>query len=244
MIIINWRGGGKQSHVLPTKCSDDAGVRTDEDSNNHTNDSCKLESRTHNNKPTQSTKRKICIHDAFIVKYEADEDAGFEMENPNIFDTDSNIDIDIQVMSERCGDNLNAAATNNNNNTPNPKQRSLPLHRDQSTHSFILALNPLTEYKGGGTYFADLKEAVRTPQGHLLSFAGGQILHAGDPVVSGTRYIIAAFVLLEDESSSSDKQAATEIATVSVNKSSTVHALIDKNKATETSTGFSFSFSL
>jgi hypothetical protein len=32
------------------------------------------------------------------------------------------------------------------------KQRHLPLHRDQSTHSFTIALNKRNEYQGGGTF--------------------------------------------------------------------------------------------
>ena len=35
------------------------------------------------------------------------------------------------------------------------KQRSLPLHCDQSQFSLTIAMNPREEYEGGGTFFAD-----------------------------------------------------------------------------------------
>ncbi|CAN0428593.1 unnamed protein product, partial [Laminaria digitata] len=72
------------------------------------------------------------------------------------------------------------------------KQRHLPLHRDQSTHSFTIALNGLGEYTGGGTFFPCLGRSLRPPEGHTLSFGGG-ILHGGDPLIRGVRYIIACF---------------------------------------------------
>lgn len=40
-------------------------------------------------------------------------------------------------------------------------QNYLPLHFDQSSHSFIIALNDATEYSGGGTYFPSLQAIVR-----------------------------------------------------------------------------------
>jgi len=72
-------------------------------------------------------------------------------------------------------------------------QNHLPLHRDQSTHSFTIALNSLSDYDGGGTYIASIKRAVRPSKGGALSFRGDELLHGGDPVVSGRRYIIVAF---------------------------------------------------
>eukprot|EP00752_Nemacystus_decipiens_P010328 g9200.t1 len=72
------------------------------------------------------------------------------------------------------------------------RQRHLPLHRDQSTHSFTIALNGLDQYSGGGTFFPCLGRSVRPPEGHALSFRG-DILHGGDPLLRGVRYIIACF---------------------------------------------------
>lgn len=71
------------------------------------------------------------------------------------------------------------------------EQRHLPLHRDESTHSFTLALND--NFKGGGTYIAKLGKSIKPSLGGLLSFRGNRLLHGGDVVVEGTRYIIAVF---------------------------------------------------
>ncbi len=76
-------------------------------------------------------------------------------------------------------------------------QRSLPLHTDQSTHSLIIALNNNAEYSGGGTYFKKLNQSYRLQKGEILSFPGGSIEHAGDPLLDGTRYIIAVFLFLD-----------------------------------------------
>eukprot|EP00979_Chaetoceros_neogracilis_P008606 scaffold1909_cov247-Chaetoceros_neogracile.AAC.2 len=72
-------------------------------------------------------------------------------------------------------------------------QKYLPLHRDQSTHSLTIALNSNGEYDGGGTYISAIEKAVRPSKGGVLSFRGDQLLHGGDPVVQGRRYIIVAF---------------------------------------------------
>ena len=74
-------------------------------------------------------------------------------------------------------------------------QKHLPLHRDQSSHSFTIALNSLTEYRGGGAYMHALEKgrALRPDRGGELSFRGDQLLPSGDPVGSGRRYIVVAF---------------------------------------------------
>ncbi len=73
------------------------------------------------------------------------------------------------------------------------KQRHLPLHRDQSTHSFTIALNDSSEYDGGGTYIAKRNLSIRPSLGGALSFRGDKLLHGGDPLIRGRRYIIVAF---------------------------------------------------
>ncbi|CAM9853492.1 unnamed protein product, partial [Ectocarpus fasciculatus] len=87
------------------------------------------------------------------------------------------------------------------------KQRHLPLHRDQSTHSFTIALNGLDRYTGGGTFFPTLGRSLRPAEGHALSFRGG-ILHGGDPLLKGVRYIIACFCYYDDGGDSSDDVAS------------------------------------
>ena len=72
-------------------------------------------------------------------------------------------------------------------------QRHLPVHRDESTHSFTIALNDVSEYDGGGTYIADLGDAIRPNIGGLVSFRGDLLLHGGDPIIRGVRYVIVAF---------------------------------------------------
>uniref|UniRef100_A0A7S4F1W7 Uncharacterized protein n=1 Tax=Chrysotila carterae TaxID=13221 RepID=A0A7S4F1W7_CHRCT len=53
-------------------------------------------------------------------------------------------------------------------------------------------------YDGGGTYFYALRRAVRPEQGQLLAFSGA-LLHGGEPIVRGVRYVLAAFLYIEGE---------------------------------------------
>lgn len=48
-------------------------------------------------------------------------------------------------------------------------------------------------------------------QGHILSFPGGSLLHGGDPLLSGTRYIIAVFILINDDDESNYKSNYNEL---------------------------------
>lgn len=43
-------------------------------------------------------------------------------------------------------------------------QTDLKPHRDGSVVSFNIALNPSTEYDGGGTFFAGLRDALKMEQ--------------------------------------------------------------------------------
>ncbi|KAL7534301.1 hypothetical protein ACHAXR_005776 [Thalassiosira sp. AJA248-18] len=75
------------------------------------------------------------------------------------------------------------------------RQRYLPPHYDESTHSFSIALN--SDFKGGGTFIHDLDKTLAPTPGGMMSFCGGDLLHSGDPVVEGVRYIIAAFCYVD-----------------------------------------------
>lgn len=82
------------------------------------------------------------------------------------------------------------------------RQRFLPLHRDQSAHSAVVSLNQSgCDFTGGGTYIPALvhesaSSAVVFPDvGKALTFSGN-LLHSGDAVLTGCRYIIAAFFVL------------------------------------------------
>ena len=76
------------------------------------------------------------------------------------------------------------------------RQQHLPLHTDESQISLTIVLND--GFRGGGTYFADLRRAVSPSVGHVIAFEG-HALHGGEPIVQGTRYIIAAFLHVVDE---------------------------------------------
>ena len=76
-------------------------------------------------------------------------------------------------------------------------QAHLPMHSDESHFSLTLALNGGGEFEGGGTYFGALRRAVAPAVGHLVAFEGG-LLHGGEPVSRGVRYILACFMYVDD----------------------------------------------
>ena len=75
-------------------------------------------------------------------------------------------------------------------------QAELKPHRDGSVFSFNIALNQAHEFEGGGTWFNSLGESVKIDEGEMVSHASG-ILHGGNAITSGRRYILVAFVILE-----------------------------------------------
>jgi len=79
-------------------------------------------------------------------------------------------------------------------------QKELKPHRDGSVLSFNIALNPANEFEGGGTWFASLNDAIKIDQGDVVSHASG-LLHGGHGITRGKRYILVAFVIVEDFSS-------------------------------------------
>ena len=89
------------------------------------------------------------------------------------------------------------------------KQRYLPPHIDESSHSFIIALN--SGFKGGGTYIHELGHVLSPTVGSVASFEGGTLLHSGDPVISGIRYCIVAFCYIDKlgETEGSNAKMAT-----------------------------------
>ena len=119
-------------------------------------------------------------------------------------------------------------------------QRYLPMHTDESTHSLTVVLNDLSEFEGGGTFFDVLGGAIRPPIGHILAF-DGNLLHGGDVLLSGTRYIVAVFLLLAPvEASPADEWhnlARTDAAAGSETMSKGASENVD------TAGNFSFAFS-
>jgi hypothetical protein len=70
-------------------------------------------------------------------------------------------------------------------------QKELKPHRDGSVVSFNIALNPATDYEGGGTWFASLDDHIKIDQGEMVSHASA-LLHGGHSITSGKRYILVA----------------------------------------------------
>ncbi len=77
-------------------------------------------------------------------------------------------------------------------------QTELKPHRDGSVLSFNIALNPMSEFDGGGTWFQslDLDGPVKIDQGEIVSHSSS-LLHGGHGITRGKRYIIVCFVILE-----------------------------------------------
>lgn len=69
----------------------------------------------------------------------------------------------------------------------------LGVHHDGSLLTFLIGLNGLGEYEGGGTYMEALGKAVRYEAGHLCCHPG-IVRHGGDKVTSGVRYVLAAWI--------------------------------------------------
>jgi hypothetical protein len=57
-------------------------------------------------------------------------------------------------------------------------QRELKPHRDGWVLSFNIALIPLSEFNGGGTWFASLDGTIKIDQGQVVSHASA-LLHGG-----------------------------------------------------------------
>jgi hypothetical protein len=75
--------------------------------------------------------------------------------------------------------------------------RFLPLHYDESTHSMVLSLND--DFEGGGTYVFNVDSTICPSTGSLVTFRGDKMLHGGNPVTRGIRYILAVFMYLDDD---------------------------------------------
>lgn len=69
----------------------------------------------------------------------------------------------------------------------------LGVHHDGSLLTFLIGLNGLDKYEGGGTFMEALEGAVRYEAGHLCCHPG-IVRHGGDKVTSGVRYVLAAWI--------------------------------------------------
>lgn len=81
----------------------------------------------------------MAIHDAFVVKYEA-------------------------VSGEANSGLDDATGGEGMKSVKLAGQRYLPLHCDQSSHSFTISLNASADYEGGGTYFPAMGSVLRPGQ--------------------------------------------------------------------------------
>ena len=72
-------------------------------------------------------------------------------------------------------------------------QASLEPHWDESCFSFIVQLNPLDEFTGGGTRFAHASEALSVAPGEAMVFCGYNV-HEGVAIRAGVRYLLTGFV--------------------------------------------------
>jgi len=93
---------------------------------------------------------------------------------------------------------------------------SLEVHQDTTDFTFTIALNPSSDYDGGGTVFPNVRPAdapadepfrdmVAAPDcGCVASFCG-RLHHGGNAITRGTRYIIPLFIYL-DRNKLTDRQ--------------------------------------
>lgn len=73
-------------------------------------------------------------------------------------------------------------------------QKFLPLHCDQSMISLTIPLNPTADFDGKHfLIFADTGSSANCDVGSVVSF-DGRLLHGGDAITRGVRYICVAFL--------------------------------------------------
>lgn len=121
----------------------------------------------------------------------------------------------------------------------------LPLHFDESTHSMVLALND--GFDGGGTYFYKFDKTITPTTGSLITFRGNQLLHGGNVVTRGVRYVLAVFLFLDgndrkektNETALNIKLKMSEKQTNAIMSETLVGS---KRQKTSDSSGFSFGF--
>jgi hypothetical protein len=61
----------------------------------------------------------------------------------------------------------------------------------------VLSLND--DFEGGGTYVFNVDSTICPSTGSLVTFRGDKMLHGGNPVTRGIRYILAVFMYLDDD---------------------------------------------
>ena len=77
-------------------------------------------------------------------------------------------------------------------------QSHLNMHRDVSILSFVLQLNPNTDFDEGGTYYKHHNKTIRADIGDIV-YHCGKIHHSGVKITRGVRYILAGFLRVLDD---------------------------------------------
>mmetsp|Transcript_28024 Transcript_28024/g.38729 ORF Transcript_28024/g.38729 Transcript_28024/m.38729 type:complete len:110 (-) Transcript_28024:151-480(-) len=79
-------------------------------------------------------------------------------------------------------------------------QKGLGFHRDGTLLSCNVLLNKASEFKGGGTVFQESdigRQVVTGKRGDFVAHSG-QLLHGGNEVTEGVRYILVVFIDVRD----------------------------------------------
>ena len=72
------------------------------------------------------------------------------------------------------------------------------VHIDNGILAITVAMTPMDEYSGGGTFFEHMDDhIIHMDVGHV-TIRPGSVRHGGHKVTNGTRYILGAFLLLQD----------------------------------------------
>lgn len=79
-------------------------------------------------------------------------------------------------------------------NTSHPRT---DVHIDNGILALTVAMTPQSQYTGGGTFFEHMDGILPMDVGHA-TLRPGSVRHGGHRVTGGTRYILGAFLLIED----------------------------------------------
>lgn len=76
------------------------------------------------------------------------------------------------------------------------RHTGVELHCDRCDITANLSLSRSNTYTGGGTFIAAMNKVVRLEQGEFLLHPGG-LVHSGNPIITGTRYLLVTFANFE-----------------------------------------------
>ncbi len=70
---------------------------------------------------------------------------------------------------------------------------AVQLHHDRCDITANLVLSSSDSYVGGGTTVAAIGQVIRLEKGEFLLHPGS-LIHGGNPITAGTRYLLVTFV--------------------------------------------------